>query len=408
MIDPRKQANLTTQPFRDLPQMLDPDTTNPMTIVYVGGRGSGKTINVGRTVLNYSVRYENKNIFCLREIQKSITMSIHPMLVGEARQMGTKDYFHITENKIITKTGSVFRFTGFRHNIESILSAYKADIVLIDEAQSISQRSLDILLPTVRESGSKIIFIMNPRFEHDAVYKTFVLNEREGVEVRKVNWRDNPFFGGRMDIERRTLLKHDPSKYQWVWEGELMKIGERQIFKFTVEDFDVPTDAVLYQGLDWGFVASTIWLQFFVKDKTIYICDELQKTEWAPQDFVDLLKETRPDARRWITTADSASPEHNLLLKRAGFRVKKSIKGANSVVDGIEYLQGYSIVIHPKCEAAIYDFSNYEWQVDKMTDEVIPRPEKKNDHAPDALRYGIETLRRKAGSLRKPSVILNG
>ena len=104
-----------------------------------------------------------------------------------------------------------------------------------------------------------------------------------------------------------------------------------------------------------------------------------------------------PGARKWKITADSARPETIAYMKRHGFpKMVASIKGAGSLQEGIEFLQSYDIVIHPRCKNTIDEFTFYSWKTDPRTEEIIPVPQDKKNHVIDSARYAVESIRRKS------------
>lgn len=102
-----------------------------------------------------------------------------------------------------------------------------------------------------------------------------------------------------------------------------------------------------------------------------------------------------PGARKWPITADNARPETIAYMKRHGFPLMRpSIKGAGSVEEGVEFLQSYDIVIHPRCKHTVDEYTFYSWKTDPRTDEVIPVLQDKKNHVIDSDRYAIENVRR--------------
>ena len=126
------------------------------------------------------------------------------------------------EAEIRGKNGSLFLFAGLsQHTVESIKSFEGVDICWLEEAQVITKRSFDVLLPTIRKDGSEVWLSLNPDMETDETYQRFVANPPPNALVEQVNWRDNPWFPEVLEAERQETLRRDPDSYENIWEGKL-------------------------------------------------------------------------------------------------------------------------------------------------------------------------------------------
>ncbi|MCK4828737.1 phage terminase large subunit, partial [bacterium] len=148
-----------------------------------GGRGSAKSRSAAQQVILDSLDHYER-VFCARELQSSIKDSVKHVLDSTIERMGVSDLFHSTKTEIINKeNGSNFIFYGLRHNPYKIKSLEGVTKVLVEESESVSQESLDILIPTIREEGSELWFIFNSKFKTDPVYKMFIENPREDAII---------------------------------------------------------------------------------------------------------------------------------------------------------------------------------------------------------------------------------
>jgi len=157
-----------------------------------GGRGSGKSWGVARALL---IMGANKplRILCAREVQKSIKQSVHTLLSDQIQALGLGAFYEILEAEIRGQNGTLFSFAGLATNtVESIKSFEGCDIAWVEEAQTVSKRSWDILIPTIRKPASEIWVTFNPDVDTDDTYQRFVVNPPEFAKVVKVNWSDNP------------------------------------------------------------------------------------------------------------------------------------------------------------------------------------------------------------------------
>jgi phage terminase large subunit len=263
------------------------------------------------------------------------------------------------------------------------------DICWVEEAQSMSRNSLDVLVPTVRAEGSIIVFTFNPFKDTDPVYVDSQ-NPDENTLVIKANYNDNPFFPEvlRLDMERDK--KNDYEKYLWVWEGQCLGLSDAQIFrgKYTVKEFDTPRNAEFHFGADWGFANDpTAIIRSFVIGNTLYIDQCAGRVGCDLEDTPSLFNEVEGTSLYPIY-ADSARPETISFMRSKRYNVVAAEKWAGSVEDGIQYLRSFSeIVIHPRCRAVIEEFDLYQYKVDRQTNAVLREPVDKFNHYIDALRY---------------------
>lgn len=186
-----------------------------------GGRGSAKSWSFARALLIQGANRKLR-ILCAREVQKSIKQSVHKLLKDQIAALGLGDFYDVLETEIRGKNGTEFSFAGLAdHTIDSIKSFEGCDIVWIEEAHSVSKRSWDVLLPTIRKDGSEIWFTFNPELETDATYEQFVTNQPEDAIVVNMNFTDNPWFPAVLEKERlrakQTMTKTD---YENIWEGK--------------------------------------------------------------------------------------------------------------------------------------------------------------------------------------------
>lgn len=187
--------------------------------VYYGGRGSGKSWAFARALLIQSAQRPLR-ILCAREVQKSIKDSVHKLLCDQIQALGLGAFFEVTETAIRGRNGSEFAFAGLSsHTVESVKSFEGIDIVWIEEGQTVSKKSWDILIPTIRKDGSEIWISFNPALDTDETYQRFVQSPPQNSVVRKVNYHDNPWFPQVLEMERIQCMERNPKDYANIWEG---------------------------------------------------------------------------------------------------------------------------------------------------------------------------------------------
>ena len=364
-----------------------------------GGRGSGKSHFFAEMAIERMVLDPDTAIVCVREIQKSLNQSVKRLLELKIEQLGVGDYFEVQEAVIKSRKGNgLIIFQGMQnHTADSIKSLEGYDIAWIEEAQSISQRSLDLLRPTIRKPGSEIWATWNP-FSTDDPIDQLLRGENipDGAIVAEVNYLDNPWFPEELKNELEFDKARDPEKYRHIWLGEYRDQTEARVFKnWTVEEFTAPPDAIHRLGADWGFaIDPTALVRCHIIGRKLFVDYEAVQVGCEIVDTPSLFM-TIPDSERWPITADGSRPETIAHMKKHGFpKIFPAVKGSGSVEDGIEWLKSFDIVIHPRCKTAIHEFKSYSYKIDAMTGKVLPVLEDKNNHVIDAIRYACEGARR--------------
>lgn len=369
-------------------------STKKRFIVIFGGRGSGKSWGVALFLILKAMNFKIR-VLCTREIQNSIKDSVHKLLSDTISKYHFDKYFIITEKSIKSINGSEFIFKGLRHNPNDIKSTEGIDYCWVEEAHSVSRKSLEILTPTIRKECSQIIFTYNPTDEFDPVHADYTLGDRDDILKINVNHNDNKKFPAVLKAEMEYDKRVDYDKYLHIWEGKCQKHSDAQVFfkKWQVDNFNTEElkPEFIYFGADWGFSQdATCLIRCFIKDNILYIDYEVYGVgvdiDKTPQMFDNV-----PDCRKYDIIADSARPETISYMKRNGFRIRGAYKGAGSVEDGIAYLRSFEkIIIHERCKHAIDEFRLYSYKVDPHTGIISNKLEDKNNHCIDALRYALE------------------
>lgn len=374
-----------------------------------GGRGSGKSHMFAEMMLEEHIMNQSQSSVCVREIQKSLNQSVKRLLEMKIQEMNAGAYFEVQDAVIKSKKsdGRII-FQGMQnHTADSIKSLEGYDRAWVEEAQSLSQTSLDLLRPTIRKPGSELWFTWNPRQASDPV--DLLLRgptPPKDANVIKVNYADNPWFPSVLKDEMEYDKRRDPDKYQHVWRGEYLQNSESRVFRnWRIEDFDAPADAIHRLGADWGFsVDPTTLVRCHIIGRTLYIDFEAYMVGCEIVNTPELFMQV-PEAEKWPIVADSARPETISHMRRNGFpKIMTAVKGPKSVEEGIEFLKNYTIVVHPRCMHTIDELTLYSYKTDPLTGKILPVLEDKKNHVIDALRYACEAVRR-ANTVKPQTVI---
>ena len=268
--------------FLDLPRKLEPVVQaiihrSVRYVILYGGRGSAKSWSVARILLNVG-RHLPIRVLCAREIQKSIEESVYQLLVDQISDMGLGAFYNCTKSSIVGQNGSLFIFAGLRQqDITKLKSMEGVDIVWVEEGQVVTDKSWEVLIPTIRKEASMIIVTFNPELDTDPTYVRFVEKTPPRSLVLKLNHSDNPFFPQVLEEERAYLEETDKSpgkvKYLNIWEGECMPAVEGAIFAAEVarlfEDgrvrplnYDPKGKVHMIMDLGWGVMACILVQRF--------------------------------------------------------------------------------------------------------------------------------------------------
>jgi phage terminase large subunit len=363
-----------------------------------GGRASGKSWFFAEMLVERCTTKKTDAV-CIREVQKDLTHSLKRTIELVIEREGLGSLFKVLSNMIKCPSNGIIIFQGMQsHNAESIKSLESFDIAIVEEAQSISQNSLDLLRPTIRKPGSELWFIWNPRYESDPVDNFFRGDTPPpGTILVNANYWDNNWLPEESKLEIEYDKKRDYEKFLNIWCGHYVTNTEAKVFQnWKAEDFITPDDALFRFGVDWGFAKDpTVLIRSFVIGRKLYIDQEAWQIGCEIMDTPDLFR-TVDESDEWPIIADSARPETISHLKNHGFKkIYAAKKGKDSIKEGIEFLKSYDIIINPRCKHTIDEFIHYSYRIDNSTGDILPEFDPKcSDHCIDALRYAWEGERR--------------
>lgn len=362
-----------------------------------GGRGSGKSHFFAELLVERCIMQKTEAV-CVREIQKSLSQSVKKLIENKIEYLGVGHMFEVQEARIYGPNGSMIIFQGMQnHTADSIKSLEGYDVAWVEEAQTLSQYSLDLLRPTIRKDGSELWFSWNPKNDTDPV-DVFLRcdNPPPDSVVIQVNYSDNPWLPDVLREEMEYDRNRDFDKYMHVWMGHYEKKSEALVFKnWKDEKFDTPEDAIFRFGADWGYAEDpTVLIRCYIDGRKLYIDQEAYAVGCEIVDTPALFK-TIEGSEKWPIVADSSRPETISHVKKNGFpKIVRSVKGKGSIEDGIEWLRSYDIIVHQRCVHTVEELKSYSYKTDPLTEEILPILEDKNNHVIDALRYACESARR--------------
>jgi phage terminase large subunit len=368
-----------------------------------GGRGSGKSWAVARALLILAAA-KPMRVLCTREVQESIKDSVHRLLSDQIQALGLGQQFEVTQAEIRGKNGSLFVFSGLAsQTVESIKSFEGIDIAWCEEAQSVSKRSWDVLLPTIRKPNSQVWMTLNPLLETDETYARFVADAPASAWVKRVNWRDNPWFPDVLEYERLETKRRDPDAYPNLWEGEPLRVAEGAIYRHEIDAMYaanrvrlLPHDPILkvhtVWDLGWNDAMS---IGMFQRSSSALMCiNYLENTHRTVDWYVKQLEANKD--YRWGTDFiphDGRSRDHNSgkstedILQQMGRRphvlpplsVEEGIKSARMIFPR-------TYIDSEKCARLIECLKRYRRTLSKGGEPMAPLHDVFS-HGADMFRY---------------------
>lgn len=399
---------------------------------FYGGRGGGKSWSFALVLLIIGMQRPIR-VLCTREVQKSIKQSVHQLLRDTINRYPLMQaHYKVMEAEIRGLNGTEFYFHGLHNQTADSLKSFEGvDYCWIEEAHSVSQRSFEILAPTIRKEGSEIWISFNPRLATDYVYKIFVTQGRANSIVKKVGWQDNPYFTSVLDEERRAMLEADPEAYAHIWEGELDTRFSGAIFAKYLDRLQQNggiRDARLFDAAlpvhtawDLGVGDSTaIWL-FQLAGREIRVIDYHEDSGVGMPTYVEWLEKWGNEhnatwgddwvphdakVREWLS--DGKSRVEALVEMGRNPRVVPMHK----VEDGIEATRKLipdMIIDSGNCEAGLDALMQYAYEYDEDRKVYKTRPAHNwSSHAADAFRYLSVGVKQQRPEPPKPKPDMRG
>jgi PBSX family phage terminase large subunit len=371
-----------------------------------GGRSSGKSHFFAEEAVEAMVCDPNLRFVCIREVQRALKFSAKALVESKIRALGVTHLFDILGTEIRRKNGTgVMIFEGMQdHTADSIKSLENFGRAWVEEAQSISEKSLRLLTPTIRAPGSEIWFSWNPDNEDDPVDKFFARKAENMVHVH-TTFLDNPFCPEDMRSEAKGDETHDPDIYEHVWMGGYFLGGNGRVYSSfknkpyaegNIDESIEDHGGDLLVGMDFNVNPMSAVIAIRAADECLVI-DAIEMQTSNTEEMADELK-TRYPNRRITVCPDPAGKQRKssapvgqtdfTILQRAGFTVRAP-NAAPPVVDRINNTQemllhkgSRKLRIHPKAKALITGLGNLVYK------EGTSQQEKgKYDHICDALGY---------------------
>lgn len=359
-----------------------------------GGRGSLKSHTVARFLL-IQARMATKRIACFREFQNSIAESSHQLL-ADLINLYELTEFRVTDHSIVNRYNqSDFLFKGLHHNEQSIKSIEGIDIAWVEEAQTVSEKSIEVLTPTVRKPGSQIIYTYNRLEDMDPVHKRLVIEGRPNSLIINVNYDvaiKNGWFPEVLRVEMEDDKLNRPALYNHKWLGE-PNTKEGRIYADWALIDEIPHEAKLVRyGLDFGYSIDPTVIIAIYEWNGGYILDEIvYQKRLGNKMIADILN----NRERALVIADSSEPKSIDEIRGYGVTIQGAVKGKDSVRQGIQFVQEKRISLTRRSTQTYDAYLNYKWAEDKdgKTLNVPDDAVHEWSNSMDATRYGLDSFR---------------
>ena len=373
------------------------------TEVHYGGGSSGKSHGVVQKVVLKALqdwKYPRK-ILWLRKVGATIADSLFQDVKGCLVDFKVWDYceWNKTDNRVTLPNGAVFLFKGM-DNSEKIKSIKGISDVVMEEASEFHLNDYTQLTLRLREKKHKqkqIFLMFNPVSKLNWVYKYFFTGEpHKNTLIRQSSYKDNKFLDEMTRQNLEDLANRNPAYYKIYALGEFATLDKRVFPKYDTDilNKDDLRHIPSYFALDYGYIndpSAFIHVKADMKNKKLYILEEYVKTGMMNDELANVIRQLGYAKER--ITADSAEKKSIAEMKREGVeRIKPSMKGADSIIAGIQFISQFDIIVDERCYKTIEELDNYTWKKDKQTEEYYNEPVDTYNHCIDALRYAVEEL----------------
>lgn len=373
-----------------------------------GSRGSKKSKTTALNMIYRLLEYPESNGLCVRRYGNTLRDSVYSDLKWAIHKLGVDAYFECTVSpmQIVRKsTGQKILFRGLDDGLKiTSISVDKGVLcwVWIEEAYEISNEDdfnkLDMSIRGEVPEGyfKQITFTFNPWSATSWLKKRFFDEPDDDTFTKTTTWQCNEWLD---DADRKIFLKmkdQNPRRYRIEGDGD-WGIAEGLIYtKVRIEEFDIDTVRKIPNiksafNLDFGFTDPNAFVCEMVDNtnQIIYVFDEWYKTGVTNKIIAQQIKDMGYGGQKII--CDSAEPKSIAELQEEGIQAEPSRKGKDSVNHGIQLIQNYTIIVHPKCVEFSKEIQNYCWAKDK-DGKPTDKPDHEFSHGPDSMRYGVAKL----------------
>ena len=390
-----------------LPAYYDFWNTRKTYVVCKGSRGSGKSKHAALWHICFMMKYPLSNTLVVRKVGETLRNSCYSDLLWAQRKLGVEHLWHNTISPLemtYKPTGQKILFRGLDdgYKIASISVPYGVLCFLwLEEFYEISREDdFNIVNESIRGElpegyWKRVTITFNPWSDKHFAKKRFFDTPADNVLAMTTTYKDNPYLSAT-DLQLfEDMRKHSPRRYKVAGLGE-WGVAEGLVFenwkeeRFAVDEIRKQPGVKGAFGLDFGYTDPTAFFCGLIDtvNKRLYVFDEIYQRGMTNEDIHKEIVAAGYGKERII--GDCAEPKSIEELRRKGLRIKGATKGADSIRHGIQFLQTYEIIVHPRCTNFLVEISNYAWDKDKQGN-TLNRPIDDFCHLIDACRYATES-----------------
>lgn len=375
------------------------------TEVHYGGASSGKSHGVVQKVVLKALKDWKKprKVLFLRKVAATVKDSIFEDVLTCLSSYKILEHCKVNHSdyRITLPNGAMFIFKGM-DNPEKIKSVKAISDVVMEEASEFNLEDYTQLTLRLRDKAHKdkqIYLMFNPVSKANWVYKSFFIKQPKNTVVYHTSYKDNKFLDDITKQNIEELADRNPAYYKIYALGEFATLDKLVFPKYEKRLINKEEVAHLtsYFGLDFGYIndpSAFIHLKVDEKNKRIYFMEEYVRKGLLNDQLAEAI--TRLGYAKEVITADSAEKKSIEEIRRKGVnRIRAAKKAPDSIIQGIQFLQQYELIVDERCVKLIEELENYTWVKDKKTNEYINKPVDSYNHVIDACRYAVENINKK-------------
>jgi phage terminase large subunit len=367
--------------------------------VYYGGAGSGKSFFIAQKLILKSITSRRK-VLVMRKVGATLKDSAWQLILDTLVEWQLYSQCKVNKSTFTIElpNGSMFLFKGMDDS-EKIKSITGITDIWVEEATEFVEEDIEQLNLRLRANADSLqmLFSFNPVSKANWVFRRWFADGvviTNDTVIHKSTYKDNKFLPEEYVQTIEKMASTNPTYYRIYALGEFASLDKLVFNNWTIGTVEDTASWDLLCGLDFGFVNDpTAFMVSFVKDDTLYIDRELVQKGLLNNQIAIAISELGFSKSTII--GDSAEQKSIEELKRSGlYRIYPASKGQGSILQGIQKLQQYSIIVNPRCEHTIVELQNYAWKKDRQSGEYINEPIDEFNHCIDALRYSLQCLDR--------------
>ena len=368
--------------------------------VFYGGAGSGKSHYVFQKAIIKALN-DKRKILVIRKVAATLKDSCFQMALDTLSKFQLISSCRVNHSTLSIElpNGSVMLFKGC-DNSEKIKSIAGITDLIIEEATELTEdefSQLDLRL-RAKVPHLQCYLMFNPVSKINWCFKHWFANGTPpNTKIIKTTYKDNRFLPPAYVASLERMKETNYTYWNIYANGEFCSLDKLIFTNWRQSDEEVPADLPLIIGLDFGYIndpSALIVSRIDETNKRIYVIDEVYQKGLLNNEIANIIK--YKGYAKEVIIADAAEQKSIAEIKREGVpRIKPAVKGQGSVLQGIQKLQQYEIIVSSNCPNMIVELQNYSWKKEKSSGEYINEPAGTYDHCCDSLRYSLQCIENK-------------